>query len=127
VRRAVILILVMTLLGTGVGLWMEISLRSTCQQYLEQTRHIRQLAEAGALGEALQEQAYLYACWQGEVRGLNAIVSHHHTRAVDDALLKATTSLENGWQKEALLALDEVQDALEDLETDMTLRWENVL
>lgn len=125
--RAVILIVVMVLLGGGVGIWMETSLRDTCHSYLVQGEQVRQLVKADALSEALQEQAFLFASWQGEVRKLNALVSHHHTRAVDEALLKLTTALEMGWQKEALLALDAFSDSLVDLEADMTLRWENVL
>ncbi len=126
-RRAVILILTMTLLGISTGLWMENSLRDTCWRYMGQAASVRQLVEERRLSEALEEQALLFAAWQGDVQRLNALVSHHHTRAVDEALLTLTTALEHGWQDEALLALDAVQFALNDLETDMTLRWENVL
>ena len=126
-KRSVILILVMTLLGTGVGLWMENSLRETCQWYLGQAMALRQMVEADALQDALLEQAYLYARWQGEAQKLNAMVSHHHTRAVDEAMLKLATTLEMGWQLEAMLSLDALQFSLEELEADMTLRWENVL
>jgi len=127
VKRSVILILVMTLLGTGVGLWMESSLRETCQWYIERAMGLRQLVEAGSLQEALQEQTYLYARWQGEAQKLNAMVSHHHTRAVDEAMMRLATALKMGWQIEALLSLDALQFSLVDLETDMTLRWENVM
>ncbi|MBE5795000.1 MAG: DUF4363 family protein [Clostridiales bacterium] len=126
-RRAVILIVVMCLVGLSAGVWMEQSLRESCGWYRAQGEMLRNLVTAEALSEALQKEAYVQAHWQGEVRKLNALVSHHHTRAVDDALLKLTTSLEMGWQKEALLSLDALRDALDDLEMDMTLRWENVL
>ncbi len=126
-QRAVILILVMALIGIGAGVWMESSLRSTCQQYLDEAQAVRQLVEVEAWPEALQRQAYLYASWQGEAQRLNGLVSHHHTREVDEALLCLTTALEEGWRKEALLALDGLCFSLDDLITDMSLRWENVL
>lgn len=126
-KRAVILIVVMTLLGAGAGIWMERSLLETCDWYRTQEESLRQLVEADALADALQEQRYVHARWQGESRKLNAMVSHHHTRAVDEALLALGTALAHGWQREALHALDALYDSLQDLEMDMTLRWENVL
>jgi len=126
-QRAVILLVVMTLLGVGLGIWMETGLSVVCHRYLAQAEVVRQLVETHALEEALQEERFLYASWQGESRKLNALVSHHHTRAVDEALLQLDTALHHGWQEEVLLALDALRFSLMDLETDMTLRWENVL
>ena len=126
-KRAVILIVVMSLLGAGVGFWMEKSLQKTCGWYLEQEAALRQLVESGALADALQEQRYVHARWQEESQRLNALVSHHHTRSVDEALLALSTALEHGWQKDALRALDLLYDSLADLVMDMSLRWENVL
>lgn len=126
-QRAVILLVVMTLLGVGLGLWMETGLSAVCQRYLVQAEAVRRLVETNEMGEALEEERFLYASWQGESRKLNALVSHHHTRAVDEALLQLDTALHNGWREEVLLALDALRFSLMDLETDMTLRWENVL
>ena len=126
-KRAVILIVVMTLLGAGTGIWMERSLQETCGWYLAQEEALRRLVEGDALADALQKQRYVHGRWQEESRKLNAMVSHHHTRSVDDALLSLTTALEHGWQKDALHSLDALHDSLMDLEMDMTLRWENVL
>ena len=126
-QRAVILLVVMTLLGVGLGLWMETGLSTVCQRYLVQAEAVRRLVETNEMGEALEEERFLYASWQGESRKLNALVSHHHTRAVDEALLQLDTALHNGWREEVLLALDALRFSLMDLETDMTLRWENVL
>ena len=114
-QRAVILLVVMTLLGVGLGIWMETGLSVVCQRYLAQAEVVRQLVETHALEEALQEERFLYASWQGESRKLNALVSH------------LDTALHHGWQEEVLLALDALRFSLMDLETDMTLRWENVL
>ena len=75
----------------------------------------------------MQEERFLYASWQGESRKLNALVSHHHTRAVDEALLQLDTALRHDWREEVLKALDALRFSLMDLETDMILRWENVL
>lgn len=126
-QRAVILLVVMTLLGVGLGIWMEMGLSAVCQRYLAQTEVVRQLVETDATEEALQEERFLYASWQGESRKLNALVSHHHTRAVDEALLQLDTALRHDWREEVLKALDALRFSLMDLETDMILRWENVL
>lgn len=126
-QRAVILLVVMTLLGVGLGIWMEMGLSAVCQRYLAQTEVVRQLVETDATEAALQEERFLYASWQGESRKLNALVSHHHTRAVDEALLQLDTALRHDWREEVLKALDALRFSLMDLETDMILRWENVL
>lgn len=126
-RRAVILILVMLVLGTAAGLWMQTALDRLCEDYLGRVEALRSLVEEDRLVEALTEQAYLFARWQGEEGKLKALVSHHHTRAADEALLRLTTALEHGWRKEALLSLDTLRDALEDLREDVRLMWENVL
>ena len=126
-QRALILITVTVLLGTAAGLWMENSLGEICEEYLRAAEGVRQLVLADDLSAALQEEAYLHARWQGQVNKLQALVSHHHTRAVEEALLTLATSLEEGWRKEALLSLDALSEALRDLEADMRLGWENVL
>lgn len=126
-RRAVLLILAMTLLGVAAGVWMEHSLCRICEGYLETAARLRVLVAEGRLEEALEEQQLLYGLWQREERRLKAMVSHHHTRAASEALLRLGTALAEGWRKEALLALDAFHDALADLESDMRLLWENVL
>ncbi len=126
-QRALILILVTVLLGTSMGLWMEHAILESCGTYRTEAAGLRTLVEEDRLPEALQVQAQLYAAWQGEERRLKTMVSHHHTRAVSEALYTLTTTLEQGWRKESLLALDALEDALADLEDDMQLRWENVL
>lgn len=126
-RRAVILIVAMLVLGTAAGVWMQTALDRLCGHYLSEVEALRRLVEADRLAEAHTEQAYLFARWQGEKGKLKALVSHHHTRAADEALLLLTTALEQGWRKEALLSLDMLRDALEDLQGDVRLKWENVL
>ncbi|MBR4069103.1 MAG: DUF4363 family protein [Clostridia bacterium] len=126
-QRALILLTVTVLLGAAAGLWMETSLGGICDDYRSGAEEVRRLVLAGDLSAALQEQAYLHARWQGEVGRLQAMVSHHHTRAVEGALLTLATSLEEGWRRDALLSLDALSEALRDLEDDMRLRWENVL
>lgn len=126
-QRAVILLLATVLVGTAAGLWMENCLGDICADYLRATDVVRQLVLVGDLSAALQEQAYLHARWQGEVGKLQAMVSHHHTRAVDDSLVTLATSLQEGWRREALLSLDALSEALRDLDEDMRLRWQNVL
>ncbi len=126
-RRAVILIVVMTLLGIGLGTWMERSLQLCCRTYADSAGQIRQWLENGDTDRARQEEALLHSRWQEDESWLKMLVSHHHTRSVEESLVKLATSLEHGWYREALLALDAFSDALADLEDDMVLRWDNVL
>ncbi|MBE5801975.1 MAG: DUF4363 family protein [Clostridiales bacterium] len=126
-RRAIVLITVMTLLGVSLGIWMEYSLNRFVGEYLEQAEQVRRLTAEKRLDQALEEQAYMHARWQGEVGWLNCLISHHHTREVNEALLKLTTSLEEGWRKESLMALDELTDALADIREGVAFHWQNIL
>lgn len=126
-RRAIILIVVMTALSVGFGLWADFSQRALAHRYLDDTARLRALVEAGELERARNEQAYLHALWERDVKQLNFLISHHHTRAVTSAMLELTTALEHDWKDEAIRALDKLGDALEDVAVGDFPCWENIL
>lgn len=126
-RRAITLVIVLTVFSFGLSLWTDLCQRDTARRYLDALAELRGLLLENRIEEAEDEQAYLYAIWQHDAKWLNCITSHHHTRAVNTAMLKLTTALEQGWRDESLRALDEVMDALEDIETSDFTTLENVL
>lgn len=126
-RRALVLIIVLTVVSFGGGIWLDILQRSTAQGYLEKLEVVRAALLEGRMDAARAEEAYLHACWQHDARWLNCLISHHHTRSVNTALLHLATALEQGWVHGALYAVDEVADALGDICTSDFVTWENVL
>lgn len=126
-RRAITLVIVLTVLSFGLSLWTDLCQRNTACGYLEALSGLRGMLLDNRLDEAAAEQAYLYAVWQRDAKWLNCITSHHHTRAVNTAMLKLTTALEQRWRDESLRALDEVTDALEDIQTSDFATLENIL
>lgn len=126
-KRSIWLITVLTLLGVGCGLWADMTQQRTARGYLDGLQAVRQAMEAHELDTAKTEQAYLHALWQHDQKWLNTLVSHHHTRDVSSAMGKLATALENGWRDEALRALDEAEDAFDEVELSDRLSWENVL
>lgn len=126
-RRAIILIVVLSIIGFGGGIWVDHAQCNAAREYQAEITQIRQLAKAGDFGKAADAQAYLYAKWEGDVKWLNCITSHHHTRAVSSALTALTTAFEFGWEEEIFRTLDQATDALMDVESSDCLKIENVL
>ena len=126
-RRALILIITLSLLSFGGGAALDTLQRRTAQQYLQRLDSLRTLIVQENLREAENREMQLRARWQHDARWLNCMISHHHTRDVSSALLHLATALEMGWQKEALLAADEAVDALEEIQDADFLAWENIL
>lgn len=126
-RRAVILIVVMLVLSVSLGLWMDLSQRAVAREYLDASTGIRALLEAGQPQNALNEQAYWHAKWQHDAKWLNCLISHHHTRAVTTAMVELATALQQGWEDEALRALNKLDDALGDVEQSDFPALENIL
>lgn len=115
-RRAVILITVLTVLCVGLGLWMDLSQRRVAQEYLRNVNGLRVSLREGDTREAVEKQTLLQARWKRDSRWLNCLISHHHTRAVSLAMIQLSTAMEYGWEKETWQALDLVEDALRDVE-----------
>lgn len=126
-RRAVILIVALTVLSVGLSVWLDLSQRNTARGYMDSFGLVREALEQGKMDEAAQEQAYLHARWQHDAKWLNCLISHHHTRAVNTAMLELATALEQRWPDEALRALDRVMDALGDVASSDFASLENIL
>lgn len=126
-RRAYVLIIVLTVLGFGAGIWADLAQQNTAREYLDAFINVREAVERGNLDAASQEQAYLHAKWQHDAVWLNCLISHHHTRAVNTAMTELATAFQYQWTDEALRALDRVEDALEDIEGSDFATLENVL
>lgn len=126
-RRAVWLIVTLTLLGVGCGIWADITQRDTARGYLAGMEAVREAVLAGDMQSALSEQRYWHALWQHDEEWLNYLASHRQTRAISLAMAKLATALEQSWRDEALRALDEAVDAFEDVERGEMMSWENVL
>lgn len=126
-RRAMTLIVVLLVLSLLPALWLDIRQRDTAQSYMAAYEQVRRLLLAEKPREAEDEAAYLHALWQKDETWLNCLISHHHTRAVNTALLKLSTAMAQGWQEECLQAIDEVQDALSDIAGSDLMSVENLL
>lgn len=126
-RRAITLIITLTILGFGGSIWVDIAQRNTAREYLEGVGIVRQAIASDQMDKAAEEQAYLHAKWQHDAVWLNCITSHHHTRAVNTAMIELATALEYGWLDEAVRALDRAEDALGDIESSDFAKLENVL
>lgn len=114
-RRAYMLIVMLTIASVGLGLWADLTQRSVARQYLFQTENIRQQVIAGEMGAAQDAETAVNAKWDKDSRWLNCLIDHHHTRAVSTAFLQLSTALEMGWTDESLKALDLLQDAFTDI------------
>lgn len=126
-RRAMTLIVVLLVLSLLPALWLDIRQRDTAQSYMAAYEQVRRLLLAEKPQEAEDEASYLHALWQRDETWLNCLISHHHTRAVNTALLKLSTAMAQGWQEECLQAIDEVQDALSDIAGSDLMSVENLL
>lgn len=126
-RRAITLIIVLSVIGFGTSVWVDITQRNTAREYLDGLGIVREAVQQGRMDDASNEQAYLHAKWQHDSTWLNCITSHHHTRAVNTAMTELATAFENDWTDEALRALDKAVDALGDIESSDFAKLENVL
>lgn len=126
-RRALLLIIFLGVFTFGCGLWADRLQRNTALDYLQRLEAVRQLVLDENMQEALKEQAYLHALWQHDAKWLNCLIDHHHTRDVNGSLSSLATALEQGWARQALLFIDEADDALEEIAFSEQPVWENIL
>lgn len=126
-RRALTLIVILLVLSLLPALWLDIRQRDTAQRYIAAYEQVRRLLLVQNTQDAQTEAAYLHALWQKDEKWLNCLISHHHTRAVNTALLRLATAMEQNWPEECLQAIDEVQDALGDIAGSDLLTVENLL
>ncbi len=125
-RRAVLLIIILTALGVGCGLWADISQRDTAREYLGGLEAVRQAVLTDDMQAAAREQAYWHALWQRDETRLNFLLTHEHTRSVSAAMMRLATALEQGWREEALKSLDDVTEAFRHIETGDFPAAENI-
>lgn len=125
-RRALTLIIVLSLFTFGAGLWLDTLQRDTARAYLDGLSLVRSYVRNGRMDKARSEQAYWHARWQHDAHWLNALVTHHHTREIESAMVSLATALEMGWEKESYLALDEAGQALSELEGSDFFHPENI-
>ena len=117
-RRALILIISLSLLSFGCGFWLDHLRFRTADEYLQQAEAIRLLAQKERWQEALKQERLVCAHWEQDERWLKCLIEHHHSRAVDAAFLQLDTALVNQWMDEALPALDELHMALTEIRED---------
>jgi len=126
-RRALILIITLSLLTFGCGLWLDDLQKDTAFRYLEGIETIRQAVKDNRMDAARREQAYWHAMWQHDSDWLNCLISHHHTRNVNAGMMALATALEMEWQVESMQAIDETADALQEIAYSNLPLWENIL
>lgn len=126
-RRALTLIISLTLLTIGCSLWADRVQQDTALDYLQQLNAVRRQVLAGDLTAAAKEQAYMHALWQHDAKWLNCLIDHHHTRSVDSALTAIGTALEQNEPFEALQAIDEADSALDEIACSEQPLWETIL
>ena len=126
-KRAFILIITLSVITLGCGMWLDKLQQKTAATYLDGLYHIRKLIVADDLKLASAKQADLHAMWEHDAHWLNFLLDHHHTRDVESALRHLATTLEEQERIHALLAMDELIDALEEVaQRDMAI-IENIL
>lgn len=126
-KRALLLLCILLPLLFGAAIVCDTLQTKTAMRYRQQLEPLRRQLLAGDFEGAWDAQRLLHASWQGDEPWLNYLISHHHTRAVNTALLHLSTALEQGWDLEALRALDELDDALGDVEKSDAPSWQNLL
>ena len=126
-RRALILIITLTLLSFGSGFYLDRYVERTAQEYQRELETLRQSLLSGRWQDAKEQEHFLHARWQQDARRLKLIISHDLTREVSRALLRLSTGLDRQWTDEALPALDEAQTALTEIGSGHLPLWENVL
>lgn len=126
-RRALFLIIGLSILTFGSGLWLDNLRQTTAQEYLAEFHQLRQYVNSGQLDQALQEQAYLHALWQHDAHWLNLLIDHHHTRDVDSFMCRLSTSLAEKNRLISLLTLDDIIGALEEVAQKDMLLLENIM
>ncbi len=124
-KRAIVLISVITVVCLAGSLAVDLYEARTAQSYLEELPPLRQAILKGDMEDAYARESLLYARWQHDVTILKIFISHHHTRLVSTALLQLSTAVEMGWQNDALKAADLLQDALEHVLEGDFYKWEN--
>jgi len=125
VKRAIILIAVLTVICLSVSIAVDLYEARTAESYLQALRELREVILAGDMAEARAMGSRMSEQWRHDSARLNFFISHHRTRLVTTAMLQLTTALEMEWRDDALKAVDLIQDALDHVHDGDFYRWEN--
>lgn len=106
-RRAIILIITLSLFSFGSGFYLDHLRHQTGLAYIQDVESLRHLLIAGRWQDAQSHEAFLTVRWQRDAHWLKCLISHQHIREIDSALLHLSTALSHRWLDEALPALDE--------------------
>ena len=126
-RRAIILIITLSVLCFGSGHYLDCLRQNTALSYLQEVESLRQLVLDQRWQEAAAQERLLTARWQHDASWLKCLISHQHIRDIDAALLRLSTSLTHQWPDEALPALDEAYLALNELQSSHLPNLSNVI
>jgi len=126
-KRALILIISLTLLTFGTAWGLDTLQRRTANSYLDGLYELRQTIRTGRMDEALLEQAYLHALWQHDAHWMNCLMDHCNIRDVDGVMTRLSTALEEENRLFSLLMLDEAIDLLEEVAQKDRMIWENIM
>lgn len=126
-RRALILIITLSLLTFGGGSWLDHLQQKTALRYLDELTQIRQFIMADDMEAAVSKQTELHNAWQQDAHWLNTLLDHHHTRDAEAAMRHLSTSLQERDRMQSLLSMDEVIDAFEEIAQRDMAAWENIM
>ena len=124
-KRAIILITVLTLGCLSAALTVDLLQHHTAQAYLAELPMLREAVLKKNFQDAGKQHRKLEADWDQEAFWLDCLISHDHTREVYAEVGALKTAIEMEWQEEALKALDALDAALEHIETGEFTRWDN--
>ena len=126
-RRALILILILSGISFCGGMWLDHLQQQTAETYLEKLMLIQACIRQNQADAALQQLSHFHSTWQHDAHWLNYVLDHHHTRDVESSMRQLATALQEHNRTESLLAADELTDALEEIaQRDLPL-WENIM
>jgi len=126
-RRAIILIITLSLLSFGSGFYLDHLRQRTAFSYIQDVENLRQFTISQRWQDAQARERLLAARWQQDAKWLKCLISHHHIREVDAALLRLSTALASRWSDEALPAIDEAFSALSEVYDGHMPVLENIL
>lgn len=124
-KRAIILITVLTLGCLACALTVDLLQHHTAKAYLAEMPALREMALAEDWRQARTRHKQLQEDWERQAVLLDCLISHEHTREVAAQIGALETAIDMGWQEEVLRALDALTAALEHIETGEFCRWEN--
>jgi hypothetical protein len=126
-KRAIILITVLTIGCLAAALTVDHLQQHTAQAYMAELPVLREAVLKRDFEEAKQQHGKMEAAWEQEALWLDCLISHDHTREVFAQVGALKTAIDMEWQEEALKALDALDAALEHIETGEFYRWDNFL